>query len=141
MHSIVEAKKRIEVRFDGRADWGRGEWVSTLFEVHEAADFVAERGKNKLFEEALLTVASRVPGWGEPAITYDAARELPKIGRIVASLHQDWVLVADSADGKWTASVLQGETVVASFSHERAYEAVIRVLDAAVTAAGGARWV
>ncbi|MEX0881141.1 MAG: hypothetical protein WEB59_08375 [Thermoanaerobaculia bacterium] len=132
-------ERRLEVRFDEREDWGRGLWVSHLYNVTEAADFVAGRGKAKTFDSALLVVAVQTPRWGEPRATYDGAQQLPEVAAIMAS-HKDWSLVAELADGKWTASFLAGGTVVGSFTDERAYEAIIRAFDGAIVAAGGAWW-
>lgn len=130
---------RLEVRFEGREDWGRGLWVSHLYNVTEAADFVAGRGKGKTFDAALLVVALQTPRWGEPRATYDGAQQLPQVATIMAS-QKDWSLVVELAGGKWTASFLAGGMVVGSFTDERAYEAIIRAFDSAIVAAGGAWW-
>jgi hypothetical protein len=130
---------RIEIRHNTTSDRdGEGEWDSTLsqFDADTSVSQPPARGRGKRFEDALLAVARQIPGWGEPAMTFEAARELPQIATIMQT-RTNWALIAESAGGRWTAAFLSGEVVVGSMTHERAYEAIVRAFNLALVGGGG----
>jgi hypothetical protein len=130
---------RMEIRHDPISDWdGEGEWDSTLsrFDADASVSQPPARGRGKRFEDALLAVATQIPGWGELATTFEAATELPQIDTIMQA-HKNWALIAESAGGRWTAAFLCGDVVVGSMAHKRPYEAIVRAFNVALVAAGG----
>jgi hypothetical protein len=127
---------RLEVRHNPHGDWNRGTWTATL----HVGGFLHASATAKRFDEALLSVGTKIPSWGEPSSTYDAACELPQMAAIMQG-HKDWELIAETAGADWAAAFVADRNVLGSFIHERAYEAVVRSFNAATTAAGGAKWV
>jgi len=132
--------RRLTIKYDFGADWGKGAWAGALEHPTPVADFKIGKSKSKLPIKAFLALAERIPGW---TLTELDRRELESL-EIVMRANPSWQLVLESdREDQWQTSVVYEtgtiRTAMGKATHVRPNQAVIRALNAAV--AKGARFV